>query len=192
MALPAAFNQISIGNIQTEFGGSNPAALSEYYKNGSYVLSSDTAPNVPTSGTIKLSNFHSAAKIVSTSHTIVEGGSGGNALGFTSKNFQGITGTIGSCTPTSTIGSRTISGWYMYLVKGFSTVYLIVDGDQTGTWWTYGTYNGTTFYRTNCSTASGTYTADDGYATDYTTWIIADAEEPGFSGAKTDTLVLYA
>lgn len=63
MALPAAFNQLSIANIQTEFGGSNPAALSEYYKNGTYVTSGDTAPNVPTSGMIKVSNFFSAAKV---------------------------------------------------------------------------------------------------------------------------------
>lgn len=49
---------ISLGNIQTEFGGSNPAALSEYYRNGGLVTSNNT--NVPTSGTISLGNFFCA------------------------------------------------------------------------------------------------------------------------------------
>ena len=62
MALPAAYNQLKLSDIQTEFGGSNPISLIEYYKNGSFVLAGDTAPNVPTSGMIKVSNFFSAAK----------------------------------------------------------------------------------------------------------------------------------
>ena len=58
MALPIAFNPISLGQIQTEFGGSNPAAISEYYRGGPYTTENNT--NVPTSGTIALSNFYSA------------------------------------------------------------------------------------------------------------------------------------
>jgi hypothetical protein len=38
MTLPAS-GALSFANIQTEFGGSNPIALSEYYKNGSNVPS---------------------------------------------------------------------------------------------------------------------------------------------------------
>jgi hypothetical protein len=49
---------ISLGNIQTEFGGSNPIGLGEYYRNGGLVSSNNT--NVPTSGTISLSNFFCA------------------------------------------------------------------------------------------------------------------------------------
>lgn len=61
MALPSS-GTISLSMIQTEFGGANPIALSEYYKNGPYVTATDYAPNVPTSGPIALSNFYGAAK----------------------------------------------------------------------------------------------------------------------------------
>lgn len=40
---------ISLANVQTEFGGSNPISLSEYY---------GAASGIPSSGTISLSNFY--------------------------------------------------------------------------------------------------------------------------------------
>jgi len=43
--------------LQAEFGGSNPISLSEFYRNGDAVDGDDYAPNVPTSGTISLSQF---------------------------------------------------------------------------------------------------------------------------------------
>lgn len=51
---------ISLANLQSEFGGSNPISLSEYYRNGAYVTSNNTS--VPTSGAISLSNFYGAVK----------------------------------------------------------------------------------------------------------------------------------
>jgi hypothetical protein len=57
--MPIAYNPISLGQIQTEFGGANPIALAgEYYRGAGYVTSNNT--NVPTSGTIALSNFYGA------------------------------------------------------------------------------------------------------------------------------------
>ena len=61
MALPGS-GPLSFSAIQTEFGGSNPIALSEYYRGGAYVGSG--APNVPTSGAIALSTFYSAQAAV--------------------------------------------------------------------------------------------------------------------------------
>jgi hypothetical protein len=59
MPLPCPGPQpISLANIQSEFGGSNPIGLGEYYRNGAYVGSNNT--NVPTSGPIKLSDFFCA------------------------------------------------------------------------------------------------------------------------------------
>ena len=60
MALPSGTIQFS--EIQAQFGGSDPISLSEYYKNGAYVLSTDYAPNVPTSGSISLSQFQNASR----------------------------------------------------------------------------------------------------------------------------------
>jgi hypothetical protein len=57
MALPAS-GAISLANIQTEFGGSNPIGLNEYYQGGS-IIGAGVYPNtVPTSGVIRLSNFY--------------------------------------------------------------------------------------------------------------------------------------
>lgn len=53
---------ISLANIQTEFGGSNPISLSEYYRNGAYVGSTNTS--VPTSGTISMSQFYGTSSVV--------------------------------------------------------------------------------------------------------------------------------
>jgi hypothetical protein len=59
MTLPAAYAPISLGQIQGEFGGANPIALGgEYYRGGPYTTNNNT--NVPTGGTIALSNFYSA------------------------------------------------------------------------------------------------------------------------------------
>lgn len=59
MALPSS-GEISLSSIQTEFGGTNPIALSEYYQGGS-IIGSGVYPNtIPTSGVITLSNFYSA------------------------------------------------------------------------------------------------------------------------------------
>ena len=59
MALQSS-GAISIANIATEFGGSQPHALNEYYRGGSYVTSNNT--NVPTSGAIDLADFYGAVK----------------------------------------------------------------------------------------------------------------------------------
>jgi len=51
---------ITLSDIQTEFGGSNPVSLSEYYAGGSYVPSGTSGTNgaVPTSGEIEVSDFY--------------------------------------------------------------------------------------------------------------------------------------
>jgi hypothetical protein len=50
---------LSFSQIQTEFGGSNPISLSEYYKGGGLVHPSAYDPNsIPTSGVISVHDFH--------------------------------------------------------------------------------------------------------------------------------------
>jgi hypothetical protein len=63
MALPTS-GPLSLTDIQTEFGGSNPISLSEYYAGGSYVPSGASGTNgpIPTSGAISLSDFYGASK----------------------------------------------------------------------------------------------------------------------------------
>ena len=59
MALPSS-GTISLSDIQTEFGGTNPISMSEYYRGGSFVTDNNT--NVPTSGTIDFSDFYDGVK----------------------------------------------------------------------------------------------------------------------------------
>jgi hypothetical protein len=59
MTLPTS--NLSFSAIQTEFGGSNPISLSEYYKSGTYVRANSTG-SIPTSGAISLSQFLGATQ----------------------------------------------------------------------------------------------------------------------------------
>ena len=60
MTLPSS-GAISINSLVGEYGGSAPHSLSEYYKGGGLVGNHANNPNVPTSGTISLSNFYGAS-----------------------------------------------------------------------------------------------------------------------------------
>jgi hypothetical protein len=63
MAVPTYPSAITLTDIQTEFGGSNPASLNEYYSGGTYVASgiaNSTGTVIPTSGAINFLNFSGA------------------------------------------------------------------------------------------------------------------------------------
>jgi hypothetical protein len=55
-----ASGAISLADIQTEFGGTNPISMDEYYVGGTYVPSGTTV--LPTSGTIGMNSFYGRAK----------------------------------------------------------------------------------------------------------------------------------
>ena len=59
MALPSS-GPLTLANIQTEFGGSNPISLNEYYAGGANVPAGTTGTYgaVPSSGTISIRNFY--------------------------------------------------------------------------------------------------------------------------------------
>lgn len=61
---------ISLANIQTEFGGSNPISISEYYAGGGYVPSG--TGSIPTSGTISFSTFYGTTAQLPTGYWISE------------------------------------------------------------------------------------------------------------------------
>ena len=63
MAL-ASSGTLSINDIAGEFGGSaNPESLSEFYKGGSRVPNTTLNANIPTSGTIAISNFYNGSSV---------------------------------------------------------------------------------------------------------------------------------
>lgn len=63
MALQSS-GQIKLSEIQTEFGGSNPIQLSEYYRGGANVPDVTANNGVPTSGEIELGDFYGASNII--------------------------------------------------------------------------------------------------------------------------------
>lgn len=86
MTLPSS-GIISINNLVSEFGGSAPHALSEYYRNGGLVSSGNT--NVPTSGAIALSDFYGATATTTRDIRVqmsYNAGHGYSAFGVTSAN----------------------------------------------------------------------------------------------------------
>lgn len=72
MAIPSAGSALSLSDIQTEFGGSNPIALSEYYAGGDNVPSgtSGDAGSIPSSGAIAVSQFYGSTNRVAIALTI--------------------------------------------------------------------------------------------------------------------------
>ena len=131
MTLPVSPNTLSFSQIQTEFGGSNPISLSEYYRSGSYVRTNTNAPAGPivTTGAISLSTFRGATQGVLTPTysfgtiptSINEGSSGtfnvtttnvddGTTLYWTiATNAGDFSTTSGSFTITSNAGSFSVS-----------------------------------------------------------------------------------
>jgi hypothetical protein len=84
MVLPASGN-ISFSQIQTEFGGSNPIAMTEYYRGTGNVVNFGAGSgfingSIPTSNQISMSNFYGAAQLL--------GMSGGTPVVVTSGTFS--------------------------------------------------------------------------------------------------------
>jgi hypothetical protein len=84
MSLPSS-GSISLNDIQTEFGGSNPISINEYYAGGIYVPSgtSGTQGSLPSSGQISFDKFYGTnlPNVLSVLQTInVAGGAGAGSI----------------------------------------------------------------------------------------------------------------
>ena len=107
MAVPSSGVIRLSGDIVAEFGGSAPHALSEYYRGAGLVTSGNT--NVPTSGTVKFSDFYGSQAVanrdirVQMSYTAAHGY---NAFGVTSANS--------TATPQSYSGSLLFNPFTIY------------------------------------------------------------------------------
>ena len=76
MAIPAS-GPLALTCIQTEFGGTNPIGLNEYYAGGAYVPAgtSGTYGAVPSSGTISVQNFYGTTAVVPAEYVFGSAGS---------------------------------------------------------------------------------------------------------------------
>lgn len=121
---------ISIANIVTEFGGVAPHSLNEYYRGGTYVPNISVNNNVPTSGTISLSNFYGASVTTPTTTVSFTMTCGVYSPGKgTSYNGYGTTtGTYGSMSPTS-FRTYILSDFYYGPSPSGVGIYLYLLGD---------------------------------------------------------------
>jgi hypothetical protein len=95
---------ISLSDIQTEFGGSNPIGINEYYGSGGLVPSGQ---NVPSSGQISFNDLRGKSKSISIAidYLIVAGGGGGNSGGGGAGGYLNGTNLLNSGSYTITVGA---------------------------------------------------------------------------------------
>jgi hypothetical protein len=95
----ASSGEISLTTVQTEFGGSPPIAMSEYYAGAGLVGAGTTGTlgAVPSSGAISLGNFYGTSNVVAPQNTVAPSLSGNSVTGqvMTTSNgsWNNITGT---------------------------------------------------------------------------------------------------
>lgn len=132
MALPSS-GSISLLDIQTEFGGSAPIGINEYYAGGAYVPSGTTGTYgaVPSSGQISLSNFYgtSAAPPLS----VTAGDVFGSASGFDYSGYVQTTTSTGT-TPSGGTAPYTYQWSYISTSSG-PTPSISYEFDQNPYWY---------------------------------------------------------
>ena len=74
MALPSS-GVLTLDDIQTEFGGTNPIDLSDYYRGGGLVPNSALNAAIPTSGAISVGDFYGATNVINLNFAITFTGS---------------------------------------------------------------------------------------------------------------------
>tara|TARA_R100000951_G_scaffold77906_1_gene65749 strand:- start:701 stop:1543 length:843 start_codon:yes stop_codon:yes gene_type:complete len=155
MALPSS-GVLTLDDIQTEFGGTNPIDLSDYYRGGGLVPDTATNAGIPTSGVISVTDFYGAVNLLSLDFTLqgavvdrTNGTFTGVSIGTANTNrmvvLQGgsVTGSGTLTAPTSvTIGGITASlvrlnnNYVAYAKVPTGTTATIVISGGTGTFTT--------------------------------------------------------
>jgi len=118
MTLPTS-GTITLLEIATEFGGSAPYSLTNYYRGGSHVPNTSTNANIPTSGLISLTNFYGASVVSSLCSGTITCGKAANGLqGYSSGAYGSISFTGSSTVNGSTIVCiRSYPGYYDLAVQ---------------------------------------------------------------------------
>jgi hypothetical protein len=147
-------SSISLSQIQTEFGGSNPISISEYYAGAGYVgagTANATSVAIPTSGTISFADFSGASAIQTYySGTITQTYYTYSSSGATTYEY-GLLYFQGSASPTTLTTGATLYSWYDYfyyvggnLIDSFSQLSLSGLGGDPGSGYVTSAKVGTT------------------------------------------------
>ena len=120
MALPSS-GPLTLADIQTEFGGSNPISLNEYYAGGGRVPAgtSGTYGAVPTSGTISIRNFYGTSNVQAYMVVTTSGASVSTSGNYKIATFTGS-------------GTLTVASLGADPTEGSTLQYLVVAGGGAG------------------------------------------------------------
>jgi hypothetical protein len=193
MALQTS-GQISLTDIQTEFGGTNPISITEYYSNTALVPARTSATNgdIPSSGQISISSFYGSSSpdietvtIGSVFNTfkgefyLAQGYNGFNELG------TGAFGSIsnGTFKFLSDATIRTLA-WETPDSGGTGYVYFSVTGSYSNSGWKYMKTNGFEFERADADFN------DNGTRTRWR-WTMSDGLSPIFGNEGTNQEVMF-
>ena len=177
---------ITLSDIQTEFGGSNPVSLSEYYAGGSYVPSGTSGTNgaVPTSGEIAVSDFYGTQSGITITVTEGSGSFGAYHVGYGfhtafALTNQGAGPAYGSVSPTTYDGA-TIRAIARITVKYNNTpppgFYISLSGNRAQNFFTsvnvqgYGTLLSSNATRSVWTNTTGTRTVFGWAGVQPSTW----------------------
>lgn len=136
MAIPGPGVAISMNTIATEFGGTVPHSLSEYYRGGGLVPNTPTNAAIPTSGQIAMGNFYGSANRTQIALTI-----SGNTYNYDVYANRGPTYVAGASditvtvNPGVTVGSTATPTYAMLVPSAFNpadTVTIINQGTIQG------------------------------------------------------------
>jgi hypothetical protein len=123
MPIPGPGQSLPITTIATEFGGTVPHEISEYYRGGALVPNSPGTATIPTSGTIAFSNFYNTSATTRVAIPLVISASTDNYNVYTSRGptynpgNSDITVTIN---PGVTVGSSSTAAYAFSVPSCFS------------------------------------------------------------------------
>ena len=166
---------ISITDLVTEFGGSAPHSLTEYYRGGSLVPNTTANNSVPTSGAISLTDFFGASATSGTDDRTITIGSGNIgfflAYGFSSAATGFDFGAISA----NTIGFSGFNVTIEAVYWSANKIFFRASSNPGNSGWTSMTVGSTTFNRTDATYVSGTNA----------TWNWSSSNVIGTSGTQT-------
>jgi hypothetical protein len=108
MAIPAS-GQVTLSDLQIEYGGTDPISINEYYRGGAYVPSGAGTATIPTSGAITLDNFRGTSKTATVTYNLLGGGGGGGYGADNKEPGRGSYAASGGSSTISAPGIQTIT-----------------------------------------------------------------------------------
>ena len=132
MPIPGPGTAISMTTIATDFGGTVPHSLSEYYRGGGLVPNAPANAAIPTSGTISMGNFYGATNRISVPITIAANSFNYDVFANRGPAYvAGISDVVVTVNPGVTVGSTSTGTFAMLVPSGFNpgdTVTIVNNG----------------------------------------------------------------